>query len=158
MLLFSRFHPRRPWTYLRKSCCCHPDLCVSLNFPSCVVMTLISHLRCEMASVHQAQTGRVAPQSGWCGSALPALLHHRGDPPSQRCRSLTHTLTHSHTQSFEWACVCLTCVSVQDRGDNGSSRNLCYVILAFIDSCIVWWISFDAHTHIFITHLHSRLT
>ncbi|GAA6231279.1 transmembrane protein 87A-like [Lates japonicus] len=30
-----------------------------------------------------------------------------------------------------------------DRGNNDSSRLLCDIVLAFIDSCIVWWISFN---------------
>ncbi|XP_054868395.1 transmembrane protein 87A-like isoform X2 [Amphiprion ocellaris] len=32
------------------------------------------------------------------------------------------------------------CVSLQGRGDNTSSRILCDIILAFTDSCVVWWI------------------
>ncbi|KAL3991303.1 polypeptide N-acetylgalactosaminyltransferase [Sarotherodon galilaeus] len=30
-----------------------------------------------------------------------------------------------------------------DRGDNTSSRFLCDIVLAFTDSCVVWWISFN---------------
>lgn len=50
--------------------------------------------------------------------------------------------------------VCLTCVSLQDRGDNTSSRFLCDIVLAFIDSCIAWWISFTMYTHV---NKHAKL-
>lgn len=90
----------------------------------------------------QAQTRCLAPQSRRCRSALLDLLHYWGYSTSQQCKN-PHAVFWVHMRVF----VCTSnLLSLQDRGAFKSSLLLCDIILAFIDSCVVWWISFNIHT------------
>lgn len=97
----------------------------------------------------QAKTRRSTSPSGWSWYALPDVLCHRGHSACQHCKSPS-VWTYVCVFHDRSCVLCLFCVYfLQDRGDNTHTRVLCDIVLAFTDSCIVWWISFNVDTHAF---------